>query len=88
MELGLPLTGITKENFPLPNLAPALATMRRELINGKGFIRRWLLHYYPLFASPSISSEMAIIKCTGRTPRTLTDPQYYSVQRVPCRQMG
>ncbi|EMR66595.1 putative taurine catabolism dioxygenase protein [Eutypa lata UCREL1] len=38
MELGLPLTGITKENFPLPNLAPALATMRRELINGKGFI--------------------------------------------------
>lgn len=40
VELGLPLTGITKENFPLPKLAPALATMRRELLNGKGFIRK------------------------------------------------
>ena len=40
VELGLPLTGITKENFPLPKLAPALATMRRDLLNGKGLIRK------------------------------------------------
>lgn len=35
---GMPLTGITKEKFVLANLAPALESMRRELINGKGFI--------------------------------------------------
>ncbi|KAI0162961.1 hypothetical protein BJ166DRAFT_524968 [Pestalotiopsis sp. NC0098] len=38
MELQLPLTGITKDNFPLPNLAPSLASMRREMLDGKGFI--------------------------------------------------
>ncbi|KAI1844198.1 hypothetical protein JX265_002971 [Neoarthrinium moseri] len=38
MELGLPLTGIDKDNFPLPGLAPSLASMRREMLNGKGFI--------------------------------------------------
>jgi hypothetical protein len=38
MASGTPLTGITKDNFPLPNLAPSLASMRREMINGKGFI--------------------------------------------------
>ncbi|KAI0182021.1 Clavaminate synthase-like protein [Hypoxylon sp. FL1284] len=36
--LGKPLTGINKDNFRLPSLEPALITMRRELINGKGFI--------------------------------------------------
>ncbi|KAK6955424.1 hypothetical protein Daesc_003061 [Daldinia eschscholtzii] len=38
IELGLPLTGISKENFRLPGLESALETMRRELLNGKGFI--------------------------------------------------
>ncbi|KAI0503147.1 hypothetical protein F5B22DRAFT_640358 [Xylaria bambusicola] len=35
---GLPITGITKENFPLPSLDAHLASMRQELINGKGFM--------------------------------------------------
>ncbi|KAJ3561632.1 hypothetical protein NPX13_g8867 [Xylaria arbuscula] len=35
---GLPITGITKENFPLPSLDGNLAAMRRELLNGKGFM--------------------------------------------------
>jgi len=34
----LPLTAITKENFPLPNLALSLQSMRYELLNAKGFI--------------------------------------------------
>lgn len=34
----VPLTGITKDLFELPTLAPALASMRNELLNGKGFI--------------------------------------------------
>ncbi|KAI1106798.1 Clavaminate synthase-like protein [Jackrogersella minutella] len=38
IELGLPLTGISKDNFQLPGLESALNTMRRELLNGKGFI--------------------------------------------------
>lgn len=35
---GLPLTGISKDNFRLPGLEPSLITMRRELLNGKGFL--------------------------------------------------
>jgi len=35
---GLPITGITKENFPLPTLQANLASMRRELLDGKGFM--------------------------------------------------
>lgn len=35
---GLPITGITKQNFPLPSLDSNLAAMRRELLNGKGFM--------------------------------------------------
>ncbi|KAK5103733.1 hypothetical protein LTS08_003152 [Lithohypha guttulata] len=35
---GTSLTGITKDLFVLPDLAPALASMRNELLNGKGFI--------------------------------------------------
>lgn len=34
----IPLTGITKNLFELPTLAPALESMRNELLNGKGFI--------------------------------------------------
>ncbi|KAI2642017.1 Clavaminate synthase-like protein [Xylaria nigripes] len=34
----LPITGISKANFPLPTLESKLATMRRELLNGKGFM--------------------------------------------------
>lgn len=35
---GLPLTGISKENFRLPKMAERLESMRTELLNGKGFI--------------------------------------------------
>ncbi|KAH8427487.1 TauD/TfdA family dioxygenase [Aspergillus melleus] len=34
----IPLTGISKSNFPLPNLSHRLETLRRDLIDGKGFI--------------------------------------------------
>lgn len=35
---GHPLTGITKELFPLPKLSGFLGTLRNELSNGKGFL--------------------------------------------------
>ncbi|KAL4895136.1 hypothetical protein BDV59DRAFT_160278 [Aspergillus ambiguus] len=34
----IPLTGISKSNFPLPNLASRLAELRADLLDGKGFI--------------------------------------------------
>jgi hypothetical protein len=34
----IPLTGISQHNFPLPNLSQVLATLRDDLLNGKGFI--------------------------------------------------
>jgi hypothetical protein len=33
-----PLTGITKEKFPLPSFSKFLVPLRKELIDGKGFI--------------------------------------------------
>ena len=38
MSSGVPLTGITKELFPLPTLESFFRAVRNELINGKGFI--------------------------------------------------
>jgi len=38
LKTGLPLTGITKENFPLPTLGPLMETMREDVLNGKGFV--------------------------------------------------
>lgn len=38
MSSGIPLTGITKDHFPLPTLGPFFQAVRNELINGKGFI--------------------------------------------------
>lgn len=35
---GVPLTGISKAHFPLPTLEAFFGTLRREIINGKGFI--------------------------------------------------
>ncbi|KAF2033240.1 Clavaminate synthase-like protein [Setomelanomma holmii] len=35
---GTPLTGITKEKFPLPEFEKFLGPLRKELIDGKGFI--------------------------------------------------
>lgn len=35
---GTPLTGISKDNFPLPYLSTFLGALRTELLNGKGFI--------------------------------------------------
>lgn len=35
---GTPMTGITKDKFPLPNMAGFLEPMRKEILNGKGFI--------------------------------------------------
>lgn len=46
LESGLSLTGITKDNFPLPKLAPFLATVRRELLNGKGFVCEFPLSWF------------------------------------------
>ncbi|PKY06090.1 taurine catabolism dioxygenase TauD, TfdA family protein [Aspergillus campestris IBT 28561] len=34
----IPLTGISKSNFPLPNLAGHLDQLRADLVDGKGFI--------------------------------------------------
>lgn len=34
----LPLTAISQSNFPLPTLSTTLATLRDDLLNGKGFI--------------------------------------------------
>lgn len=38
MASGTPLTGISKDNFPLPQLSKRLAALREDLLNGKGFI--------------------------------------------------
>ncbi|PGH18983.1 hypothetical protein AJ79_00016 [Helicocarpus griseus UAMH5409] len=38
MESKTPLTGISKDNFPLPKLASFLGELGEDLINGKGFI--------------------------------------------------
>lgn len=35
---GTPLTGISKDNFPLPKLSKILGELREDLIDGKGFI--------------------------------------------------
>ena len=35
---GTPLTGVSKDLFPLPGLEPFFGTVKKELINGKGFI--------------------------------------------------
>lgn len=77
MDLKLPLTGITKENFPLLNLAPALETMRRELINGKGFICRSSCHYLVRRLRPYTQGVV------GTNPRTDPNPKYHSIQRLP-----
>ena len=48
---GTPLTGMTRDLFPLPNLESFFSAVRKELINGKGFIlfkglpvNEWGLH--------------------------------------------
>ena len=38
MASGVPLTGITKDLFPLPKLAARLDRLRQDLLDGKGFI--------------------------------------------------
>ncbi|KAF2758241.1 Clavaminate synthase-like protein [Pseudovirgaria hyperparasitica] len=38
LQSGIPLTGISKDNFPLPGLQRLLTTLRDDLLNGKGFI--------------------------------------------------
>jgi hypothetical protein len=38
IERGIPLTGITKANFPLPNLSKLLDDVRTDVLDGKGFI--------------------------------------------------
>ncbi|KAI9902387.1 hypothetical protein N3K66_001739 [Trichothecium roseum] len=35
---GTPLTGISRDNFPLPKLGKLLDALREDLLNGKGFI--------------------------------------------------
>lgn len=38
LSTGTPLTGVTQSNFPLPTLSKLLASVRTEILNGKGFI--------------------------------------------------
>lgn len=38
LQSGTPLTGITSEKFPLPEFSRFLAPLRKELVDGKGFI--------------------------------------------------
>ena len=38
MASGVPLTGISKENFPLPKLGKLMEEIREDVLNGKGFI--------------------------------------------------
>ncbi|GAQ42353.1 hypothetical protein AtubIFM55763_007578 [Aspergillus tubingensis] len=38
LEAKIPMTGISKSNFPLPNLAARLHELRADLLDGKGFI--------------------------------------------------
>ena len=38
LESRTPLTGISKGNFPLPNLSQTLTLLRDDLLNGKGFV--------------------------------------------------
>ncbi|WPH04154.1 Hypothetical protein R9X50_00704000 [Acrodontium crateriforme] len=38
MASATPLTGISKDKFPLPTMAPYLESIRKEILNGKGFI--------------------------------------------------
>ncbi|KAL4898549.1 hypothetical protein BDV59DRAFT_206892 [Aspergillus ambiguus] len=45
IQLDLPLTGISKSNFPLPNLSKRLEALRKDLIDGKGF---WLFKGIPV----------------------------------------
>lgn len=35
---GIPLTGISQTNFPLPKLGSFLRTLRKDILDGKGFI--------------------------------------------------
>ena len=37
-EAGVPLTGITKDNFRLPTMEAFLGSIRNEILNGKGFL--------------------------------------------------
>ncbi|KAK7529802.1 uncharacterized protein J3D65DRAFT_648491 [Phyllosticta citribraziliensis] len=48
---GIPLTGISKENFIIPKLSQTMIALRNELLNGKGFIlfkgfpvQQWGIH--------------------------------------------
>jgi hypothetical protein len=38
-ERGLPIMEITRGDFPLPTLGPALAEIRREIFDGRGFVQ-------------------------------------------------
>ncbi|PLN78691.1 Clavaminate synthase-like protein [Aspergillus taichungensis] len=37
IQAGTPLTGITKDQFPLPSLSARMAALRKDLVDGKGF---------------------------------------------------
>jgi len=45
IEAGLPLTGISKDRFRLPNFAARLQVLRDVLVNGQGF---WLFKGFPV----------------------------------------
>ncbi|KZF24353.1 Clavaminate synthase-like protein [Xylona heveae TC161] len=53
---GLPLTGISKETFPLPHLSAFLESVRSELVDGRGFI---LFKGFPTWAWGNHKSAVA-----------------------------
>ncbi|TID14327.1 hypothetical protein E2P81_ATG09206 [Venturia nashicola] len=56
IERGIPLTGISKANFPLANLSKILSTLREDLLNGKGFI---LFKDFPTSHWPPLKTSVA-----------------------------
>lgn len=71
---GHPLTGMTKELFPLPRLAPFFGAVRKEIFNGKGFILfrgvpvgEWGLHKSAVCCNGFVVLQGAVTDvCQGR----------------------
>ncbi|KAK5126847.1 hypothetical protein LTR08_004582 [Meristemomyces frigidus] len=53
-----PLTGITKDQFPLPNMSKFLEVLRTEILNGKGFL---LFKGFPVQAWGNHKSAVAYL---------------------------
>lgn len=78
---GVPLTGMRRDLFPLPKLAPFFNSVRKELINGKGFIlfkgipvQDWGNHKCAVNLSIALMTLISHIKC-----RTTEDEQRLTI---------